>query len=264
MINIDVYPEHGKFLINGESAVVDHASLVVGREDYGEDYGGGNVEHAKRVKVSMDLYPDNITMHYKLPPEESDKLQEVSIVARLRAAGADPLQAASWNVLIYDVASKAGVDIEEIANPIIRAVAMDKVDAEVWNVLAEKGIALTAEISEVAGCLTSRARDLISFGEVTSIMLKKALSKYAGYEMPAADDASDAVNPRHYRGFSNGAQVIDISERLSFNTGNAVKYLARAGRTDGQVKGEIIQDLEKARWYINREIDHLNNTTPQK
>lgn len=77
-------------------------------------------------------------------------------------------------------------------------------------------------------------------------------------------ESDDAVNPRHYRGFSNGAQVIDISERLSFNTGNAVKYLARAGRTDGQVKGEIIQDLEKARWYINREIDHLNNTTPQK
>lgn len=69
---------------------------------------------------------------------------------------------------------------------------------------------------------------------------------------------SDPVNhPQHYTGFSNGAEVIDIAENLTFNTGNAVKYLARAGRVDGRVKGDVLQDLEKARWYINREINRL-------
>ena len=64
-------------------------------------------------------------------------------------------------------------------------------------------------------------------------------------------------HPQYYTGFSNGAEVIDIAENLTFNTGNAVKYLARAGRVDGRVKGDVLQDLEKARWYINREINRL-------
>ena len=68
----------------------------------------------------------------------------------------------------------------------------------------------------------------------------------------------DMVNePPHYRGFSNGAEVLDIAENLTFNTGNAVKYLARAGRIDGQNKGEIMQDLYKARKYVEREIERL-------
>ncbi|AIL96413.1 DUF3310 domain-containing protein [Corynebacterium ureicelerivorans] len=69
---------------------------------------------------------------------------------------------------------------------------------------------------------------------------------------------SDPVNhPQHYTGFSNGAEVIDIAENLTFNCGNAAKYLARAGSVDGRVKGDVLQDLEKARWYINREINRL-------
>jgi hypothetical protein len=64
---------------------------------------------------------------------------------------------------------------------------------------------------------------------------------------------TDNVNkPAHYQ-FSNGAQVIDITENLTFNAGNVVKYVARAGRkTD-----DPIEDLRKARFYINREIERL-------
>lgn len=68
----------------------------------------------------------------------------------------------------------------------------------------------------------------------------------------------DPVNhPQHYRGFSNGAEVIDITENLTFNTGNACKYAARAGRIDGQNKGNVREDLEKAIWYLNRELDRI-------
>ena len=68
----------------------------------------------------------------------------------------------------------------------------------------------------------------------------------------------DNVNhPDHYTGFSNGAEVIDITENLTFNCGNAVKYLARAGRTDGRNKGLVEEDLYKAQWYIDREIERL-------
>lgn len=68
---------------------------------------------------------------------------------------------------------------------------------------------------------------------------------------------NDPVNPNHYQGFSNGAEVIDITENLTFSAGNAVKYLSRAGRIDGQNKGAILEDLRKAAWYVSREIDRI-------
>ena len=67
---------------------------------------------------------------------------------------------------------------------------------------------------------------------------------------------TDLVNhPSHYAvGWSNGAEVIDITENLNFNRGNAVKYIARAGRKDPALE---IEDLRKAQWYIEREIYRL-------
>ena len=64
--------------------------------------------------------------------------------------------------------------------------------------------------------------------------------------------AVDAINPTHYQGFTGGAQPVDIAEHLSFNLGNALKYISRAGR-----KGDAVEDLKKARWYIDREITRL-------
>jgi len=66
---------------------------------------------------------------------------------------------------------------------------------------------------------------------------------------------NDPVNhPSHYTGFSNGAEVIDIVENLTYNRGAAVKYLARAGK---KAIADELEDLKKARWYIEREIDRL-------
>lgn len=69
---------------------------------------------------------------------------------------------------------------------------------------------------------------------------------------------SDNVNhPSHYAdGWSNGAEVIDITEHLDFNRGNAVKYLARAGKKGGS-KGKELEDLRKAQWYVERAIAKL-------
>ncbi len=64
---------------------------------------------------------------------------------------------------------------------------------------------------------------------------------------------SDAINPAHYTRFKN-AEVIDITEELNYCRGNAVKYLARAGAKD---PSKEIEDLEKARWYVDREISRL-------
>jgi DNA-binding ferritin-like protein len=74
----------------------------------------------------------------------------------------------------------------------------------------------------------------------------------------------DMVNhPSHY---ANGKiEVIDFIEdkELNYHRGNAVKYIARAGKKKDNGMSDImkeIQDLEKAVWYINREINRLKST----
>lgn len=66
---------------------------------------------------------------------------------------------------------------------------------------------------------------------------------------------TDTINPDHYKqGWSNGAEVIDITENLNFNRGNAVKYISRAGKKPG---GSEVDDLHKAIWYIERELQRI-------
>ena len=67
---------------------------------------------------------------------------------------------------------------------------------------------------------------------------------------------SDAINPDHYK-FSNGVEAIDITENLTSNGGQAVGYIVRSTRIDGRIKGDPIEDLEKANWFITREIERL-------
>lgn len=70
-----------------------------------------------------------------------------------------------------------------------------------------------------------------------------------------ATSSDNVSHPPHYAdGWSNGAEVIDLTEHLSFCAGNVVKYVCRAGRKDPD---KYIEDLEKARWYIDREIERV-------
>ena len=69
---------------------------------------------------------------------------------------------------------------------------------------------------------------------------------------------NDNVNhPHHYCSHPSGTECIDITEHYDFCTGNAIKYLWRAGlKSDfGMTDNEKqIEDLRKAIWYIEREI----------
>ena len=64
--------------------------------------------------------------------------------------------------------------------------------------------------------------------------------------------SSDAINPQHYK--LGDVQPVDIAEHLSFSLGNVIKYVSRAGR-----KGDAVEDLLKARWYLDREIGRLSD-----
>lgn len=62
---------------------------------------------------------------------------------------------------------------------------------------------------------------------------------------------ADNVNhPKHYISHPSGIECIQIVEHMGFCLGNAVKYIWRA-----DLKGHAIEDLEKARFYIDREIE---------
>lgn len=73
----------------------------------------------------------------------------------------------------------------------------------------------------------------------------------------AMEPVADEVNhPSHYKWLPNGLEVIDITEHLSNNLGNVVKYVLRAGHKTE----DPTTDLRKAAWYINREIERLENS----
>lgn len=61
---------------------------------------------------------------------------------------------------------------------------------------------------------------------------------------------NDPVNkPSHYVSHPSGIDCIQITEHMNFCLGNAVKYIWRA-----DLKNDAIEDLRKAKWYIEREI----------
>lgn len=70
-----------------------------------------------------------------------------------------------------------------------------------------------------------------------------------------AKPKADMVNhPPHYTSHPSGVECIQITEHMGFNLGNALKYLWRA-----DLKHDAIEDLEKAVWYINRELTKRRN-----
>lgn len=69
---------------------------------------------------------------------------------------------------------------------------------------------------------------------------------------------NDNVNyPKHYT--DGKIEVIDFIEdkKLGFNLGNSVKYISRAGKKNPD---KHIEDLEKAEWYLKREISNLKKS----
>lgn len=73
---------------------------------------------------------------------------------------------------------------------------------------------------------------------------------------------NDIINhPSHYT--DGKIEVIDFIEekQLNFHRGNAIKYIARAGKKNKETE---IEDLKKADWYINREIQRLEKLKKQR
>lgn len=68
-------------------------------------------------------------------------------------------------------------------------------------------------------------------------------------------------HPAHYGGKADPYEAIKVIEawELGFHLGNTVKYISRAGK-----KGAKVEDLEKARWYLDRKIKNLKRKRKKK
>jgi hypothetical protein len=75
--------------------------------------------------------------------------------------------------------------------------------------------------------------------------------------MKKRKSASSVDHPPHYRAHPSGVECIEIAEHLNFCLGNVIKYVWRAGE-----KGSELEDLRKARWYLEREIARLEKGRP--
>lgn len=66
---------------------------------------------------------------------------------------------------------------------------------------------------------------------------------------------SDAINPDHYKSHPSGIECIQVTEHFNFNLGNCIKYLWRSA-----LKHKTpVDDLKKARWYLDREIQRVES-----
>jgi len=77
---------------------------------------------------------------------------------------------------------------------------------------------------------------------------------YPPNEAPATEPTGhDPVNhPQHYTSHPSGVECITITQHMNFCRGNAVKYIWRAGE-----KSDEVEDLRKARFYIDKESERL-------
>ncbi len=114
-----------------------------------------------------------------------------------------------------------------------------------------QGIAVSGDVEklfEVIDFLADSAENHPLFWHVWKRLKGETTSVQSNASSSSGDPAVD--HPKHYNAHPSGVECITVIEQMNFNMGNAIKYIWRADE-----KGNAIQDLEKARWSITREIE---------
>lgn len=127
-----------------------------------------------------------------------------------------------------------------------------QIEAEKYYQCNEDEIELYNPIIEDGRYVTKDIIDCKMIDELTGILKPQGIKNV---KVEDDENNNDPVNhPAHYT--YGTIEVMDYIEDKGFNfaLGNAVKYISRAGRKDAD---KTIQDLKKANWYLNREIERL-------
>jgi len=85
-----------------------------------------------------------------------------------------------------------------------------------------------------------------------------AISKFIRETKNKVELSETVHHPDHYGGEDNIYEAIKVIEAwgLNFALGNTVKYISRAGKKD---PSKTLEDLEKALWYLEREISRIKD-----
>ncbi|MES9589984.1 DUF3310 domain-containing protein [Streptomyces sp. NPDC094045] len=94
----------------------------------------------------------------------------------------------------------------------------------------------------------------LSFG-VDALEAHKVMKQAVSSTSKVVVRHDSVERPGHYTSHPSGIECIEITKHMNFALGNAVKYIWRAG-----LKDDAIQDLEKARQYIDIEIKRLKES----
>jgi len=108
-----------------------------------------------------------------------------------------------------------------------------------------------SKVFEKVGYTKPKTRMLNAIEETKAAMDALGIDKKPKLRMMSRENFQDTVNhPPHYR--AGGVETIDFIEAkdLNYRLGNVVKYVSRAGKK----ATDPIEDLKKARWYLDREI----------
>lgn len=111
--------------------------------------------------------------------------------------------------------------------------------------------------SDTVQKITERCKQLLITQDCA--ILKSTIADYNDF-VTTSIETDSVKHPRHYCSHPSGVECIQITEYYDFCIGNAIKYLWRNGLKKEQGlsdKEKQIEDLEKAIWYINREIENL-------
>ncbi len=148
---------------------------------------------------------------------------------------------------IAEIAKRLGVS----KNNVWTVIWKEKQKAKQKNTQVERDHDLKVVKAEKE-CIKKAEALYKKFGAKPKAAKPEAKSKQMTIEEWAGEAKPDPVNhPPHYR--SGGIETIDFieSKDLNYRLGNVVKYISRAGKKDS----DPVQDLEKAAWYLKREID---------
>lgn len=109
------------------------------------------------------------------------------------------------------------------------------------------------EVNEASRYYRGIEDDTGQIGMVYESEIVELLQPITRQEEESVEENDDINHPSHYTAYK-GIEVIQLTEQLNFNRGNAVKYIARAGLKNPDTE---LEDLKKAAWYVNREIARI-------
>lgn len=120
------------------------------------------------------------------------------------------------------------------------------INSDLVSVVNEEGIIFSYSVDEFIN-------NFVYLKQVENEVINKEISVILAERNTKKDNVN---HPEHYQTLKDkcGIEVIDIVRHLDFDLGNAIKYILRAGH-----KGNAVEDLNKAIWYIKDKIKMLEN-----